>query len=66
MSASIRQRTTPRWVLPFLAVIVAVLAIIGLAATSSAATDGTAETRVRASSVVAEPLVGPPERIAAG
>ena len=66
MTTTTRQRRTPRWVLSFLAAIVAVLAIIGLAATSSAATDGTAETRVRASSVVAEPLVGPPERIAAG
>ncbi len=56
----------PRWALSFLAAIVAVLTIIGLAATASAATTGTAETRVGASAVVVEPLVGPPEHITAG
>lgn len=65
MDTRTRQPTSWRWVLPFLAAIVEVLALVGLAATSSAATTATAETRVGASSVVIEPLVGPPERIGA-
>jgi hypothetical protein len=63
-------RTQPtnarRWVLVFLAALVAVLATILSSASASAATTGTAETRVRASSVVAEVPVGPPQRICAG
>jgi hypothetical protein len=54
------------WVHPFLAAFVAVLATVFGAATASAATTAGAETRVGASSVVVEPLVEPPERIAAG
>lgn len=66
MAARTQQRTTPRWVLVFLAALVAVLATILSAATASAATQGVAETRVRASNVVVGAPVGPPERIAAG
>jgi hypothetical protein len=66
MTTRTQQRTTQRWVLPFLAALVAVLATILSAATASAATTGVAETRVRASSVVVEVPVGPPEHIAAG
>jgi hypothetical protein len=67
MTTWTRQRTTPRWVLSFLAAIVAVLAIIGLAATTpSASAAGVAGTRVGASDVPATVAVGPPERIGAG
>jgi filamentous hemagglutinin len=66
MTTRTQQRTTQRWVLPFLAALVAVLATILSAATASAATTGVAETRVRASGVVVEVPVGPPEHIAAG
>lgn len=55
-----------RWLLVFLAALVAVLATILSAATASAGTQGGAETRVRASSAVVEVPVGPPERVAAG
>jgi hypothetical protein len=62
-----RQETTSRrWVLPFLAALVAVLATILSAATASAATQSVAETRVRASAVVVEVPVGPPKHIGAG
>ena len=63
---TVRQPSSrPRWVLPFLAALIAALAIlVGNLSPASAA--ATAETRVGASSVVAEPLVGPPEHIAAG
>lgn len=56
----------PRWVLSFLAAIVAVATIIGLAAASSAATTVTAQTRVGASAEPATVLVGPPKHISAG
>jgi hypothetical protein len=61
------QQTNPRrWLLFFLAALVVVLTILGLAATASAATNGVAETRVRASAPVVDVLVEPPERITAG
>ena len=61
------QQTNPRrWVLLFLAALVAVLATILSAATASAATTGVAQTRVGASAVAVEILVGPPEHIRAG
>jgi hypothetical protein len=66
MDTRTRQPTPRSWVLPFLAAIVAVLATLLSSASASAATQSTAETRVGASSVVAEVPVGPPERIAAG
>lgn len=66
MTTRTQQLSARRWVLVFLAALVTVLATILSAATASAATTGAAETRVRASSVVVEVPVGPPEHIAAG
>ncbi len=66
MTSHTQQTSSRRWVLPFLAALVAVLATILSSATASAATTATAETRIRASSAVVEVPVGPPERIAAG
>ena len=63
------SRPAPRWLLGFLAAIVAVLAIVGLAATACATTTtttATAETRVGAFNVDGEALVGPPEHLPAG
>lgn len=66
MITATQQTTRPRWVLGFLAALVAVLATILSAATASAATTAGTENRVRASDVPAAVLVGPPEHIAAG
>lgn len=66
MDTRTRQPTSWRWVLPFLAAIVAVLATLLSSASASAATQGTAETRVRASTAVADVLVEPPQREPAG
>ncbi|MGD7708309.1 hypothetical protein [Microlunatus sp. Y2014] len=66
MTTRTQQPTTRRWVLVYLAALVAVLATLLSSVSASAATPGVAETRVGASSVVVEPLVGPPEHIAAG
>jgi hypothetical protein len=66
MTSRTQQTSSRRWVLPFLAALVAVLATLLSSATASAATNGTAETRVGASSVVVEVPVGPPEHISAG
>lgn len=70
MTTRTQQRDARRRVLPFLvsflAALVAVLATLLSSASASAATQGTAETRVRASASVVEVPVGPPERIAAG
>lgn len=60
MDTRTRQPTSRSWVLPFLAAIVAVLATLLSSASASAATQGVTETRVRASSVVAEVPVEPP------
>lgn len=49
-----------------IAAVAAMVAAILAFTTSSASAAATAETRVRASAPVVEPLVGPPERIAAG
>lgn len=72
-SGACLSRPAPRWLLGFLAAIVAVLAIVGLAATACATTTtttttaaATAETRVGAFNVDGEVLVGPPEHIPAG
>ncbi|MEZ5096454.1 MAG: hypothetical protein R2731_10235 [Nocardioides sp.] len=48
------------------AVVTAILTVVFAAATASAATSAGAETRVRASNVAVDVLVGPPEHIAAG
>ena len=61
-----QQTTGRRWVLVFLAALVAVLATILSSASASAATTASAETRVRASSVVVDILVEPPQQEAAG
>ncbi len=66
MDTRTQQAAGRRWVLPFLAAIVAVLATLLSSASASAATTATAETRVGASSLVADVLVGPPEHITAG
>ncbi len=66
MTTRTQQLSTRRWVLDFLAALVAVLATILSAVTASAATTAGAETRVRASSVVVEVPVGPPDSVVAG
>src|SRR5262245_47528732 len=66
MTTASQEATSRRWLLPFLAAIVAVLATLLSSASASAATTGVAETRVRAPSVVVEVPVGPPEHIRAG
>lgn len=66
MTAASQEDTSRRWVLPFLAALVAVLATILSSASASAATQGVAETRVRASSIVAEVPVEPPQAVSAG
>lgn len=66
MTTATQQRHSTRWVLLFLAALVAALAAILFGNLSPASAAATAETRVGASSVAVEPLVGPPEPIAAG
>ena len=66
MDTRTQQAAGRRWMLPFLAAMVAALAAILVGYLTSASAAGVAETRVGASAVVVEPLVGPPERIAAG
>lgn len=66
MTTTTQQRTTPRWVVSFLAAMVSVLVAILVGNPSSASAAATAETRVGASAVVVEPFVGPPEHITAG
>lgn len=65
-TAASQETTSRRWVLPFLAALVAVLATILSSATASAATTPGAETRVRASQSVAEDIARPPDDIRAG
>lgn len=66
MTTATQQLSVRRWVLVFLAALVAVLATILSSATASAATTGAAETRVRASAIAVDVLGEPPEHIAAG
>lgn len=66
MSDRTEKANRGSWLPFFLAALVAVLATILSSATASAATQGVAETRVRASAAVVEVLVGQPEHIAAG
>jgi hypothetical protein len=61
-----QARTSTRWVLPFLAALIAALAAILLGTTASASAAGVGQTRVGAFNVVGEVLVGPPEHITAG
>lgn len=63
-----RSQTTNarRWLLPFLAAMIAALAAILLGTISSATAAAGAETRVRASDQPATVLVGSPEHITAG
>ncbi|MEZ5194235.1 MAG: hypothetical protein R2734_18325, partial [Nocardioides sp.] len=61
------QQTTPRrWLLPFLAALIAALAAILLGTTASASAAVGAETRVGAFNVAGEVLVGPPQHVSAG
>jgi len=66
MTTATQQTTSRRWVLPFLAAMVAALAAILVGNLSPASAAATAETRVGASSVVVEVPVGPPKHIGAG
>ena len=66
MTTRTQQRSTPRWVLVFLAALIAALAAILSGTTASASAAGVAETRVGAFNVAGEVLVGPPEHIPAG
>ncbi len=66
MTTHPQQTTRSRWVLVFLAALVTVATIIGLAGTASATSNPTAENRVRASNAVVTPLVGPPQSVSAG
>jgi hypothetical protein len=66
MTTRTQQANSRRWVLPFLAALVAVLTIVGLAGSASATSSPTAGTRVGASAGVVEVPVEPPEHIAAG
>lgn len=66
MTNRTQQADMSRWVLGSLAAIVAVLTIVGLSGTASAATGVGAENRVRASADPATILVGPPESVSAG
>lgn len=66
MRTGSQQRHAPRWVLSFLAALIAALAAILGFTTASASATGVAETRVGAINVTGEVLVGPPEHIDAG
>ena len=66
MPARTQQTEMRRWLLPLLAGLVAALAAILVGNLSPASAAAGAETRVGASAVVAEVLVGPPEHITAG
>jgi hypothetical protein len=66
MDTRTQQPTSRRWVLPFLAAIVAVLATLLSSASASAATTPGTETRVRASAAVVDVLVEPPQSVSAG
>jgi hypothetical protein len=66
MTTRTQQTTSRRWVIVFLAALVAVLATILSSVTASAATTVVAETRVGAHNVVLDEFVGPPEHIRAG
>lgn len=66
MSTGTQQTNSRRWVLPFLAALVAALAAILGISTASAQAAGVAENRVGAIDFVGEVLVGPPQHVSAG
>ncbi|MGC4192633.1 MAG: hypothetical protein QM589_15940 [Thermomicrobiales bacterium] len=66
MTTASQQHHAPRWMVPFLAALIAALAAILGFATASAPAAGAAETRVGAINVGGEVLVEPPERVSAG
>ncbi len=66
MTTASQETTSRRWMLPFLAALVAILATLVSSATASAATTGVAETRVRASNLAATVFVEPPQHETAG
>ena len=66
MTIRTQQAAGRRWVLPFLAALIAALAAILVGNLSPASAAATAETRVGASAVVVEAPAGPPEHISAG
>ncbi len=66
MHSRSQQTEMRRWVLPFLAALIAALAAILLGTTPSASARVGVETRVGAFNVAGEVLVGPPQHIAAG
>jgi len=66
MTTRTQQRSTPLWLLPFLAALIAALAaILGFTTASVSAAVG-AETRVGAINVAGEVLVEPPQHVSAG
>jgi hypothetical protein len=66
MTTGTQQRHARRWVLPFLAALIAALAAILGFTTASASAAGVAETRVGAFNVAGEVPVGPPQHVSAG
>lgn len=66
VTSASQEATSRCWVFPILAALVAVLATLLSSASASAATQGVAETRVRASNPVVDVLVEPPQREPAG
>ncbi len=66
MHSRSQQTEMRRWVLPFLAALIAALAAILLGTTASASAAGVAETRVGAFNVAGEVLVEQPQHITAG
>jgi hypothetical protein len=66
VTTRIRPANPPRWVLPFPGVLVAVLTIVCLAGSASAASSPTAGTRVGARNLAVDVLIEPPDHIAAG
>ena len=66
MHSRSQQTEMRRWLLPFLAALVAALAAILLGATASATAAVGAETRVGALNIAGEVLIEPPEHVSAG
>lgn len=66
MTTASQEPTSRRWLLPFLAALVAALATLLSSASASAATTPSAETRVRASQSVATDIARPPDDVRAG
>ena len=66
MTTAARQPVLPRWILPFLAAMAAVLTVLVGPSHASASTTSIAETRVGASTPVVEHVVGVAAHIGAG